>query len=314
MPEYRIFKAAKSNGGKYIILTTVAIAILLLSVLILIYPVLQNILFLILALSIYFAIIASFSLLIYAYYEMEYIISNEFLLIKWGLKTTKIPIETIKRVIKPETHHYEGIRMGGVGLPGYLFGKFKYLLEGKFETVNLYATKLKNLLFVETFDKKRKLYGITPALNDDFIGFLNDKSKEIESSVIKKSEPFKVTRYSSRDIKYALTLFIISIVITILGLIYFLIVYFQLPQTVPLHFNTNFVPNRYGDKIEMIWIFLFFIIFGIGLSTLIYYYIHKRTHLDQTKYGYSVMLLPTAISILFLILTIVILNQTLAFI
>ena len=289
-------------------------AALLLTVLIMIYPALKNILFLIIALSVYIAIIAAFSLLVYAYYEMEYIISNEFLLIKWGLKTTKIPIEKIKRVIKPETSHYEGIRVGGVGLPGYLFGKFKYLLEGNFETVNLYATKLKNLLFVETYDKKKKLYGVTPALEDDFIRFLDDKSKEIESSVIKKPESFKATKYSSKDIKYALTLFIISIFIAISGLIYFLIVYFQLPQIVPLHFGTNFVPNRFGDKIELIWIFLFFIIFGIGFSTLIYYYIHKRTHLDQTKYGFSVMLLPIAINTLFLILTIVILNQTLAFV
>jgi hypothetical protein len=314
MLENRIFKPAKSNGGKYMIFTTVAIAILLLTVLILIYPALQNIFFLILALSVYIAIIASFSLLIYAYYEMDYIISNEFFLIKWGLKTTKIPIENIKRIVKPETNHYEGIRLGGVGLPGYLFGKFKYLLEGNFESVNLYATRLKNLLFVETFDKKKKLYGITPALEDEFIRFLDDKSKEIESSVIKKPEPFKTTRNSSKDIKYALTLFIISIIIAVSGLIYFLIVYFQLPQIVPLHFGANFVPNRYGDKIELIWIFLFFILFGIGFSTLIYYYIHKRTHLDQTKFGYSVMLLPIAISMLFLILTIVILNQTLAFI
>jgi hypothetical protein len=278
------------------------------------YPSIQSVSVFILIFCFFIAIIAIFSLLIYAYYELEYILTNEFLLIKWGLKTTRIPIEKVKRVIKPETKNYEGVRLGGVGFPGYLFGKFKYLIEGNFETVYLYATKLNNLVFVETNGKKRKLYGITPAKEDDFIRILSDVSKNIESRIIIKAEPFKPTKYSSKDIKYALSLFIISIALSISGLSYFLIIYFQLPQTVPLHFDINFIPNRYGNKIDLLGVLSFFIILGIGFSTLLYYYIHRRTHLDQTKYGYSIMLLPVAINIIFLILTIVILNQTLAFI
>lgn len=294
-------------------ITTIIVAVLLLTILISTYPALQNVSFLVIMLSIFIAIIVIFSLLIYAYYEMEYIISNKFLLIKWGLKTTKIPIENVSRVIKPETNQYEGIRLGGVGIPGYLFGKFKYLIEGYFETVNLYATKLDKLLFVETNIKKKKIYGITPAQEDEFIRIFNEISKGVEFQVIEKPEPFKTTSNSSKDIKYALTLFIISIILSISGLIYFLVFYFQLPQTVPLHFGANLVPNRYGDKIDLLWIFLLFAIFGIVLSSILYYYIHRRTHLDQTKYGYSIMLIPLAISMLFLILTIILMNMTLIF-
>ena len=258
--------------------------------------------------------IAIFSLLIYAYYELEYIISNDFLLIKWGLKTTKIPIEKVKRVIKPETANYEGIRLGGVGLPGYLFGKFKYLIEGNFETVSLYATKLDHLLFIETESQKRKFYGVTPREENEFIKTLNNANKTVEPQVIEKEIPFKPTKSSPKDMRYTFSLFIISIILSIAGLTYFLIIYFQLPQTVPLHFDSNFLPNQYGNKVDLMGMIIFFLIFGIGFSTLLYYYIHKRTHFDQTKYGYNVMLLPVAISIVFLILTIVILNQTLAFV
>jgi hypothetical protein len=265
-------------------------------------------------LSIFIAIIASFSLLIYMYYEMEYIISDKFLLIKWGLKTTKVPIEKVKRVIKPETKNYEGVRLGGVGIPGYLFGKFKYLIEGEFKTVSLYATKLSHLLFIETDGQKRKFYGITPSEEDEFIATLNNLNKNIEPQTKENLTTFKVTKTSSKDIKYALTLFVISIVLSISGLVYFLVIYFQLPQTVPLHFNINLEPNRYGNKIDLIGIISFLMVFGIGLSSLLYYYIHRRTHLDQTKYGYSVMLIPVAISILFLILTIVLMNLVLAFV
>jgi hypothetical protein len=307
--DIRKFDHAKSNGGKYLTLVTIGVAILLLTILFSIYPVLQSILFLILILSVFIVIIAIFSLFIYSYYELEYIISNEFLLIKWGLKTTRIPLKKVIRVIKPETKQYEGIKLGGVGIPGYLFGKFKYLIEGNFETVSLYATKLDHLLFIETDGQKKKFYGITPSEENEFIVALNNVNTTIEQPT-----PFKATKTSSKDIKYALTLFIISIVLSISGLIYFLIVYFQLPQTIPLHFSYNFIPDRYGDKIDLIGIISFFMIFGIGLSSLIYYYVHRRTHLDQTKYGYSVMLIPVAISILFLIMTIVILNQTLAFV
>jgi hypothetical protein len=311
---YQVFKHAKSNGGKYMIITTVVVAILLLWVIISIYPVIQNISLLITMLSIFLAIISSFSVLIYAYYEMEYIISNEFLLIKWGLRTKKIAIENIKRVIKPETKDYEGIRLGGVGIPGYLFGKFKFLIEGNFETVSLYATKLDRLLFVETDGQHKKFYGITPREEDEFITTLNNLNRTIEPQIEEKPTPFKTTKSSSKDIKIALTLFIVSIVLSVSGLVYFLVIYFQLPQTVPLHFNINFEPNRYGNKIDLIGLISFFMAFGIGFSSLLYYYIHRRTHLDQTKYGYSVMLIPLAISLVFLIMTIVILNQTLAFV
>ena len=106
----------------------------------------------------------------------------------------------------------------------------------------------------------------------------------------------------------------ISIVLSGIGLVYFLGIYFQLPQLVPLHFKINFEPDRFGNKVELIGIISFFMVFGIGLSSLLYYYVHRRTHLDQTKYGYSVMIIPVAISLLFLILTIVLMNQTLAFV
>ena len=311
---YRTFKHARSNGGKYISLVTVAIAILLLMIIFLIYPVIQNVSLLITMLSIFIAIVALFSLLIYSFYEMEYVISDEYLLIKWGLKATRIPIEKIKRVIKPERKEYEGIRIGGVGIPGYLLGKFKYLIEGNFETVSLYATKLDHLLFIEADEPKRKFYGITPSEEDEFIAILNNLNRNIEPQIQEKPTPFKATKTSSKDIKYALTLFVISIVLSGIGLVYFLGIYFQLPQLVPLHFKINFEPDRFGNKVELIGIISFFMVFGIGLSSLLYYYVHRRTHLDQTKYGYSVMIIPVAISLLFLILTIVLMNQTLAFV
>ena len=294
-------------------ITTVGVAILLLWITISIYPVIQSISLLTVMLSIFIAIIAVFSVLIYMYYEMEYIISNEFLLIKWGF-TTKIPIEKVKRVIKPEGKDYEGIRLGGVGIPGYFFGKFKFLIEGKFETVSLYATKLNHLLFIETDGQKKKFYGITPSEEDEFITTLNKLNRPIEPQIEEKPTYFKATKTSSKDIKIALTLFIISIVLSISGLVYFLIIYLQLPQIVPLHFDLNFQPNKYGNKIELIGIISLFMAFGIGFTSLLYYYIHRRTHLDQTKYGFSVMLIPLAISIAFLIMTIVIMNQTLAFV
>ncbi|MFW9971496.1 MAG: PH domain-containing protein [Candidatus Odinarchaeota archaeon] len=311
MLENQIFKPAKSKGGKYLIFITIAITILFIIILITTYPFLQRFSLSIVILGIFIAIIVIFILLLYAYYELEYILSDKYLLIKWGLKTTRIPIGNVKRIIKPETKNYNGIRLGGVGIPGYLLGKFKFLIEGEFETVFLYATKLDNLLYIETKGQKRKLYGITPAKDDDFIKNLNDMSRNIESQVIKKPKTLEIT--SSRDIKYALSLFLISIVLSISGLIYFLIIYFQLPQTIPLHFSIYFVPDRYGNKIDLLWIFLFFVIFGIGLSSILYYYIHRKTHLDQTKYGYSIMLLPIAISLLYLILTIFLMNLTLAF-
>ena len=35
---------------------------------------------------------------------------------------------------------------------------------------------------------------------------------------------------------------------------YFIWTYLSLPQIVPLHFDFNGVPNRFGDKSELLWI------------------------------------------------------------
>ncbi len=311
--EYKIYNPAKSNGGKFLIAIIVGITILLIILLIFNYPNIQSISFLILMLGIFIAIIAIFAYLIYAYYEMEYLLSKEFLLIKWGLKTTKIPINNIKRIIRPETKNYEGIRVGGVGIPGYLLGKFKYLIEGSFETVSLYVTKLDHLLFIETNGGNKKFYGISPSEEEEFLSAFNSLNKKKSLQETMDQIPFKSSKSSTKDIKFALSLFIVSIVLSFIGLIYFLLAYFQLPITIPLHFNYNLVPDRFGNKIDLIGVFVFFVIFGIGFSSLLYYYIHKRTHLDQTKYGYSIMILPIVIVLLFLIISFIMLNAIMAY-
>jgi hypothetical protein len=314
MVEYKVYKPAKSNGGKFLIATTIGIAILLMVILVFTYPSIQSISFLILMLGIFIALIAIFAYLIYAYYEMEYLLSNEFLLIKWGLKTTKIPINNVKRIIRPDTRDYEGIRIGGVGLPGYLLGKFKYLIEGNFETVSLYVTKLDHLLFIETNNGNKKFYGISPSAEEEFLSSFKNLNEKMAPQITEDKIPFKSSKSSNRDIKLALSLFIVSIVLSLTGLIYFFVIYFQLPQIIPLHFGINSIPDRYGNKIDLIGVFVLFVIFGIGFSSLLYYYIHKRTHLDQTKYGYTIMILPVAIVILFLVISIITLNITLVYV
>ena len=170
------------------------------------------------------------------------------------------------------------------------------------------------LLFIETKDRKRKFYGITPAKEDEFLKLFNELGGNVELRGSGKVEEKRVIDYDSKDIKYALSLLVISIVLSISGFVYFLITYYQLPQTIPLHFSLNFTPDRYGDKQELLGVFIILILFGIGFASLLYYYIHKRTHLDQTKYGYSVMILPFLLNLTILIMTIVILNATQAFI
>ncbi|MEJ2251872.1 MAG: PH domain-containing protein, partial [Candidatus Lokiarchaeota archaeon] len=175
MSETKIFKPEKSNGGKYLLLTTIAISILLIVITIPIYQHIHSLFFYTLLISIFTAVVIIFALLVYAYYEMEYILTENYLLIKWGLKTTRIQLKTITSIIRPPNKNYQGIRLGGVGIPGYLFGKFKYLIEGNFKTVSLYATKIDNLLFIETNGRKEKFYGITPAYEEDFFSLLNSK-------------------------------------------------------------------------------------------------------------------------------------------
>ena len=110
---------------------------------------------------------------------MQYIISPKHkLIIKWGLLVKELDLYEIIEVRFFPTRIYQGIRLGGLRLPGYSVGLFDLKVNEKDEKINMFATNFKSLVIIKVKkDQKIKYYGITPAKPEIFIDELNKHIK-----------------------------------------------------------------------------------------------------------------------------------------
>ena len=78
-----------------------------------------------------------------------------------------------------------------MGLPGHLIGKFRLLIEGIFQKVSLYATRLENLILIKSQERPNKYYGITPEKVEEFIFKLKEYCNLKEDIVIGTPQELK---------------------------------------------------------------------------------------------------------------------------
>ncbi len=62
---------------------------------------------------------------------------------------------------------------------------------------------------------------------------------------------------------------IYQLILLLLPLLYLLLKWNQLAEKLPMHFNTHNVPDRYGNKTELLFLVLFMSAVGFGLSMLL---------------------------------------------
>jgi len=203
--------------------------------------------------------------------------------------------------------------VAGVGIPDYLIGRFKILLDGKFESIRLYITKTEKNVFI--YLKNGKIYGLSPQEPDKFIEILKNEGKFQMISSIDTMKPLEQPLdISAKYRKKSFILFNFSIILCIIIVAVFIFYYFQLPnENIPLHWNASNLPDKFGSKIELIWNLVFIISFGEGLPLLFYYLIIKKSEFGKSKIGIYLMLLPLIILIIFLILQVIIFNQTIEY-
>jgi uncharacterized membrane protein len=60
-----------------------------------------------------------------------------------------------------------------------------------------------------------------------------------------------------------------QLILLLLPLLYLLLKWKQLAEKLPMHFNTHNVPDRYGNKTELLFLVLFMSAVGFGLSMLL---------------------------------------------
>jgi hypothetical protein len=300
-PKEITFKPIPSNGGIYSFIIFMLIVILFISIAIPLSN--ENIGWIFYLFAAVMGLL--FGLIVYGYYNMRYIFTENGLKLRWAFFNSVIPYESIEKVGFPSGNIRSGIRVGGIGIPGYLFGKFKLVLDGNLTNVSLYSTKFDRLLFIFVkTGKKSKCYGLTPEKSHDFINTIKSRNTMTEEITIDTEKLIQQdVNISSKNQKYAKIVFIISLLVVLISAIYWVINYGSLPETdIPLHWGFDGQVNRWGSKLELLSYFYFTIIFGVFLSGLLYYFVCIKSEIGKTKWGFGIMLLPLSINILFMVI------------
>jgi hypothetical protein len=303
----RTFQPAPSKGGFWSILFGVLIGGLLSAVFIPVMILASDATLTSFGVIFIAGISSLFCIVIHGYYKMAYVVSVNYLVLRWGFFKTVIPFTTIARIGKPNSTTFDGIRTGGVGIPDHLYGAFRLLIDGSYKPIKLVATKIANLVIIVT--ASGKYYGITPAKPDDFIAALKQKistgSEKTFDNKQRLAQPESTTR------KYQVlttTLFIAAFIEAGINFAYMLVVFPRLPDIVPVHYDLGGIPNRFGSKDELVWSSLLPLGILIGLAVLLYAATRWKSQLQRSAYGVAIMLLPLAVGLVFLILNVVLIS------
>jgi hypothetical protein len=172
----------------------------------------------------------------------RYEVSSRYLRVNFGLLKKTIPYT---RIAKAETVDLNvTLRLFGASLPGFHLGLFRTSIGN----VHAYATKISGNFIVLTLADGEK-YALSPEDPQGLLEALDQKR-----SFFGKQNPIELMHKEKNISRLVyLQIFVVTAVYAVyLG--YFIWFYVSLSQIVPLHFGFDGVPNRFGDKSELLWI------------------------------------------------------------
>lgn len=172
----------------------------------------------------------------------RYEVSKKSLRINFGMLKKTIPYT---RIAKTEILDLNvSLRLFGASLPGFYLGVFRTNIGN----VHAYATKISGNFLVLTLVDGEK-YVLSPEQPEDLLEAIEHKR-----SFYGKEDLLELAR-EEKKVMRLVYLQVLSVAVLYLAfLVYFVWVYVSLPQIVPLHFGFDGVPNRFGDKSELLWI------------------------------------------------------------
>jgi hypothetical protein len=177
--------------------------------------------------------------LAYSAGKLTYVLEEDSLRIIYPLAPSRIRYEAIKKAGKVETSLR--FRLFGGSLPGAHFGTFSTSNQGNAQA---YATKHRGeFILIELSDGAKIL--INPADPDGLLKALGEKAafgsptsgEAVYPEIDKRSTIIQIAVVAAAWIT------LISWVTSI---------YSGLPETIPVHFGLDGVPNRYGSKFELV--------------------------------------------------------------
>lgn len=127
-------------------------------------------------------LIGMFGYFTWAAKNMEYVLDDKELVIKWAFNNKVIPLDSIKGIER--TIGTSSIKVVGASWPGFHIGSFTNP-TGK-GSVNLFATRIwGEIILIRT---KWEVIGITPEDAEGFLNELNEKLPGINSERVENSE------------------------------------------------------------------------------------------------------------------------------
>ncbi len=182
------------------------------------------------------------ALIVYASYassKMMYIVGEDEFRISFPLSPLRISYSKIRCAGKIETNLR--FRLFGGSLPGSHWGLFTTSNIGN---TQVYTTKYKGeFVLIELFDGTKVL--ISPQEPDAFLETLRHKTSFTAPAISEVVE----SNLDRRLVYAQVTVLWIAWLALVL---YVAQIYPGLPETIPVHFGLNGIPNRYGNKSELI--------------------------------------------------------------
>ena len=201
--------------------------------------------------------------------RMSYKLGEDDFIVNFGLSKRRIPYSSINNV--QLSHTTLLLRLFGASWPGLHWGLYKVKDVGN---AWVYSTKWRgDFVLINLVDGKKIV--ISPENPESFLNEINEWKISFGTASLREVETF----VTSRKVVYAQVLIVAAAYIVFLG--YLLRIYPSLPETIPVHFDLNWNPNRWAHKSEL------FLIAGVAA---IFPMINTILTLKFGRYGKEVMI------------------------
>ena len=174
--------------------------------------------------------------------RMSYRLDEENFIVGFGLSKRKIPYSAIGNV--QLSHTTLLLRLFGASWPGLHWGLYKAKDVGR---VWAYSTKMKGDFVVITLVDDNKIV-ISPEDSEAFIKEIGAWKARFGTSGPDEVEGFE----TSARVTYIQVVTVAAAFLAFLG--YVLWIYPSLPETIPVHFDFNWNPDRWGHKSDLLFI------------------------------------------------------------
>lgn len=173
--------------------------------------------------------------------KLSYEVRSEDFRINFGITKIEVPYRLVNDVqLTPLTLTF---RIFGGSWPGLYWGLFRVKDLGN---VQVYSTRWRgDFVLISTVDGRK--IAISPEEPEKFLADII--SKKTIFSTASRTE-IKESLGAASRLVYGQVLTVAAAYLIFLG--YFFTVYKSLPQIVPIHFDLNWVPNRWADKSELL--------------------------------------------------------------